>query len=312
MFDSDVHDIAFKQAPNCKASLTIHQMPRRIVPESTRSPPDYESYSNDSAAPGSNQLSNIERMSLLYDKFATDFTTSSPSMLALAYPAIRTALADWRLYTLAMDRYVPHYEYSMSAFAQQQKNSNTLDNDIKELHLWRRRCQQSLHKLNMLRVPVEHWRAQEKTESERWSHLVQDIDFIISELKQIWQSLEALANIAANLAQLLEAQRSIAEAGNVRHLTYVALLFVPMSFIASLFSMNGDYAPGKPHFWVYWVTAVPVLLIVLIMFRKSTAFLDVVGVRSLLTRIREGVGVLPIMDLVARDRRTSESRNTII
>ena len=69
--------------------------------------------------------------------------------------------------------------------------------------------------------------------------------------------------VATAVVQLLDARRSIAEAVNVRRLTYIALVFVPLSWVATLFSMAEKYAPGSGDFWVYFATALPLLLLVL-------------------------------------------------
>jgi Mg2+ and Co2+ transporter CorA len=42
-------------------------------------------------------------------------------------------------------------------------------------------------------------------------------------------------------------------------LTSLAALFIPVSFVAAIFSMGGAFAAGESLFWVYWVVAVPVV-----------------------------------------------------
>lgn len=95
-------------------------------------------------------------------------------------------------------------------------------------------------------------------------------------------------------------------------MTYVALLFVPMSFIASLFSMNEDYALGRSHFWVYWVTALPVLFTFLIMFRRPISVPDTVAVSNLVTSLCGGVRSLPIGNMILKQRSPQKDKNTII
>jgi hypothetical protein len=38
------------------------------------------------------------------------------------------------------------------------------------------------------------------------------------------------------------------------------MLFIPLSTVASIFSMSGDFLPGNPKAWVFWVVSVPVLM----------------------------------------------------
>lgn len=46
-------------------------------------------------------------------------------------------------------------------------------------------------------------------------------------------------------------------------MTYIALVFIPLSFTSTIFSMSDDFGPGKDRFWIYFATAIPLLLVVL-------------------------------------------------
>lgn len=45
----------------------------------------------------------------------------------------------------------------------------------------------------------------------------------------------------------------------VGYLTFLATLFLPISFIASIFSMGGKFSVGEQLFWVFWAFALPVV-----------------------------------------------------
>ena len=57
---------------------------------------------------------------------------------------------------------------------------------------------------------------------------------------------------------------SIDESHLLSKLTYLALIFVPLSYVASIFSMGGDFLPGASHFWVYFATALPATTIIFV------------------------------------------------
>ena len=63
-------------------------------------------------------------------------------------------------------------------------------------------------------------------------------------------------------------------------LTALAVIFIPLSYVAALFSMADAFAPGGQLFWVYFVTAVPLAV---------------------------GVGVVAKVDVVAVVRKSWES-----
>jgi hypothetical protein len=56
----------------------------------------------------------------------------------------------------------------------------------------------------------------------------------------------------------------VLQAANITRLTYIALVFVPLSWVTGLFSMSEHYSPGQEQFWIYFATALPLLLVVLL------------------------------------------------
>ncbi|KAI0452323.1 hypothetical protein F5B21DRAFT_344633 [Xylaria acuta] len=67
-----------------------------------------------------------------------------------------------------------------------------------------------------------------------------------------------------SLIQLTNSHRSMSEASDVRRLTYIAVVFIPLSFVAALFSITDNFVPGRGSFWLYWETSIPITLAVLV------------------------------------------------
>lgn len=63
-----------------------------------------------------------------------------------------------------------------------------------------------------------------------------------------------------------ETETSLKEATLSRKLTFLGLIFVPIAFSASLFSMAGNYQPGGSLFWVYLVVAVVATIVTFLVF----------------------------------------------
>jgi hypothetical protein len=108
------------------------------------------------------------------------------------------------------------------------------------------------------------------------------------EYDRITTSIAALSGIIGSRQMIAEAQRSHAEAIKIKTLTYIAMVFAPLSLIAAIFSMNPDYIPGGSLFKVYFWVAVPATFIVvgLVMTAKYCLALDFsLNIRRLL-RIR--------------------------
>ena len=57
-----------------------------------------------------------------------------------------------------------------------------------------------------------------------------------------------------------EARVSNGIAKSLSKITVLTMLFIPLSTVASIFSMGGDFLPGNSKAWVYWVVSIPVLM----------------------------------------------------
>ena len=61
---------------------------------------------------------------------------------------------------------------------------------------------------------------------------------------------------------VLEATRSLSATRRVMRLTLLAFIFLPLSYVSSIFGMNVDRFSNNPPFWTYWATALPLTLMV--------------------------------------------------
>ncbi|KAI0095672.1 hypothetical protein GGR51DRAFT_544834 [Nemania sp. FL0031] len=201
----------------------------------------------------------ISSVSLLQDCLNKSLQTWKKDglfILDLAYCPMRIVVGEWMLYSQVMSRYLAHYEYSF-------KNMESVleggKDDIMELQKWRHRAVQSQFKIKS----TKHFIAQRLSEKRAmtdcgmWDLILKDLDHLSTEIGGYGESLERTIPVVTSVLQLLDSRRSIAEAINVRRLTIIALIFVPLSFVASLFSMADGYAPGEPKFWIYFAVAVP-------------------------------------------------------
>lgn len=192
-----------------------------------------------------------------FQKHPPGFGISNPSTLCFAYYPFRIALAEWVLYVHLVSRYQKYYEYSL-----QDIHKRPLESDIVDLQRWRRRITQSRQKLGAMSQFITYWRKDE-VDKHHWDMLLLDIDSTISKLHAYGHSMEQVVPIATGMVQLLDARESGRQAANVTTLTYIALVFVPLSWTAGLFSMSDRFLPGGEKFWVYVSTAFPLSLVVL-------------------------------------------------
>lgn len=182
------------------------------------------------------------------------FTQAAPSTLKLAYYPLKAALSEWGVYSQVLARFLKHYEYSLDGARQQ-----VHEGDMIQLQKWRHRIIQTRFKLNSTKEFISYHCTAEP-ERAAWELLLRDLDSVSLKISQYGQSLERIIPVAASMALLFHYQRSATEATFIKRLTCAALVFVPLSWVAALFSMTDDFAPGQPKFWVYFVVSLPFCL----------------------------------------------------
>ncbi|RAH47403.1 uncharacterized protein BO95DRAFT_441227 [Aspergillus brunneoviolaceus CBS 621.78] len=251
-------------APFEDLRVRIPQAPRRINVEDFCDLPTYSTFRSSGSAKADTRDPNMrEDLLRLLQVPPPDWDADDPDILSLVYYPIKIVLAEWMLYGLVMGRYVKFYEYSLQAA--RPWASHFEQADVLELHRWRRRSQQSLHKIRMMRRFVEHWGERHPPAPPgTWQHLlVGDLQHLEQQIELHARALEILNPINTALVQLLDSRKSISQAEDVKRLSLVALVFIPLSYVTGIFSMADRYAPGSERFWVYWATAVPIAVVVL-------------------------------------------------
>lgn len=98
--------------------------------------------------------------------------------------------------------------------------------------------------------------------------IARDFHFLRASLREVRRRIElasssitGLAGIAGNRQAIHEQTLSRQEATSMKALTVVGLVFLPLSFATSLFSMTGPYSFGEDKFWVYFAFSVPLCLL---------------------------------------------------
>ena len=207
--------------------------------------------------PKRKQRSLLQTLLRYFNTKPPGFIAQKPTTLSLSYYPIRIVTSEWMLYNSILSRYVKYYESSIHTL-----HLDLQEDDLQGLQPWRRRSRQSMHKLRLIETFVKRHKDTEPVK-EPWDEVLSDIDHISSQMSEWAKFLESMVPMATSMLQLTDSRRSQAEARNVKRLTYVALFFIPLSFVAGLFSMAEYVAPWGERFWLYLAVAVPLLLFVL-------------------------------------------------
>lgn len=191
------------------------------------------------------------------------FDPKDPSLLSLSYYPLRIVAAEWVKYVAVMHTSLKHYEYSVNKLPSFLHELEKLNSDLRGLQGWRRRSLLSQQKVrSVIRLLMSRNEPNGDIQS-----LLLDYEFISTNIEDAGRRLESMLPVVTSLVQIVDARRSFAETANITRLTFLALVFIPLNFISSLFSMNPANAPGSSHFWVYFVVAMPVTLVVFLVAR---------------------------------------------
>ena len=178
--------------------------------------------------------------------------------------------AEWMTYLELMYHSIKPYEYSPNTNLAALGQIEILNADIYALQQWTRRSMASARKI---RYTIDFLRNR-MTKDDNMEHsalLTEDYRHIASGIDAYCCRLEALVSIAISLIQASDSRRSLTETLNISRLTYLALSFIPLTFVTGLFGMNDNIAPGGRIFGLYFVVSIPLCILVFLIVHPPTS-----------------------------------------
>jgi Mg2+ and Co2+ transporter CorA len=143
----------------------------------------------------------------------------------------------------------------------------SLEASLKRLHQWRRvlpiyhgMVSDTLRKV----IKREHFLlATDSQISELWP----DFESVLDKIAALQTRSEKIVSLVTAMISIEESQKAVQQNENLTRVTYLACVFIPLSFLSSLFSMQGDLDQLKKTFWIYFVIAVPLTVVSLLLIR---------------------------------------------
>lgn len=96
-----------------------------------------------------------------------------------------------------------------------------------------------------------------------WREINVDYQFLYKRFQDTRHRAEQLSSLITGLASMAGNRQSVFEAKSTKTLTVLGLIFIPLAYTASLFSMAEPYAPGNELFWVYFAISVPLIILLM-------------------------------------------------
>lgn len=103
-----------------------------------------------------------------------------------------------------------------------------------------------------------------------YSAINEDFRYVHEKLLNLRKRTQDLNLLGSGLHDMLKREGSLPhelwsrrEGRTMIALMFVGVVFIPLVFIAELFSMGQDFGPAASYFWVYWIVAIPTSCFVL-------------------------------------------------
>lgn len=149
-----------------------------------------------------------------------------------------------------------------------------------DLNSFHQRIQTHYHNVLMLNANLEL----RKSTPKGWMNTAQDFAHVEEQFLSLRRKAEILLDSFTGLAGMVGNRQSLDEARSVGMLTLLGMAFVPLSLVASLFSMSDEYRPGAGKFWLYFAVSIPFVALLF-----GTAFLSIHW-RKLCQQLKEVIG----------------------
>ena len=95
--------------------------------------------------------------------------------------------------------------------------------------------------------------------------------FVYMELEFWKEETEKLIDSHRDNLTILDTKRDQDEAQDIDRLSKLGTIYLPLSFVAAILGMSDNFVPGKPKFWIFWVTAIPLMALTLLIYLKAKA-----------------------------------------
>ena len=200
------------------------------------------------------------------------FDVTCPSLFSLSYYPLKMIAAEWMTYLELMYHSIKQYEYSPSNAQPAMRQITLLNADIYALQQWTRRCMATAHKIRYI-VDFLRYRVTKEEDMECSALLTEDYKQIALRIDAYSHRSGGLISIATSLIQAIDSRRSLTETISISRLSYLALSFIPLTFVASLFSMNDNIAPGGKLFGLYFAVSIPLCIIIFLIVHARTTTL---------------------------------------
>jgi Mg2+ and Co2+ transporter CorA len=99
--------------------------------------------------------------------------------------------------------------------------------------------------------------------AEGFEDIVPDFRRVLTAINELHERVDRLTSIVTSEISIEDSRRGFKESHNMARITWLATVFIPLTFVAGLYSMNESVSALKETYGWYFLTAVPFTLVVM-------------------------------------------------
>jgi Mg2+ and Co2+ transporter CorA len=185
----------------------------------------------------------------------------SPDLLPIAY--FTMICAQWILMCEYINTRLGQIEWEIE-LGLSNLYAKDFDHTLKTLLLWRKRVPifHSFVDRSIKRIEVRYTSSEPTAPFDSWASILVNLKDILHRLDVLHQRADKIMTVSMAVTAREESKKATNESHAITRVSYLAFIFVPLSFLASFFSM-GETFPMHTY-WVYAIVAVPISLFAIV------------------------------------------------
>ncbi|UPX17787.1 uncharacterized protein EKO05_0008125 [Ascochyta rabiei] len=182
----------------------------------------------------------------------------------LTFPTIYTVCAEWLIVCDYVKTRLNQIEWEVELPTVFRSKGDTIDGSLKRLHTWRRyipifreMVSETLEQALPVAVRLTTASSTQIPPLEAFDSIKPDFERILKILEELQARIDRLTDLVTSEISIEDSKFNYVHNSILGRLTWLATIFVPLSFVSAFFSMNEDVSALKNTYGWFFLTAIP-------------------------------------------------------
>lgn len=186
----------------------------------------------------------------------------------ISHPTIYTICAEWLMVCDYLKTRLGQIEWELEKPARFRSKGDIIDSSLRRLHVWRRLVpvfrQMITETVEQALPTVVQLSCSVGGSGSLSDDITPELTRVRNALDEVQARVDRLTSVVTSEISIEDSRRALEENHNLARLTWLATIFLPLSFVTGIFSMQPDISELRTTFGWYFLTAIPWTIIVLI------------------------------------------------